>query len=157
MIEVFIGINNVSSPQRLVDAVKATLAYNDNYGLQVKGMVVTKASGMAVQAGVPDASRVAYREGKTLILLPTLKDAIELLKPEVTILNLQEETSETIDNIKILPESRILYVTAGHEDGYSKQDLALGTLVRFKEFKTYIPPAASIALFLTQIMSRIFK
>ncbi|MCD6324234.1 MAG: hypothetical protein J7L55_03910 [Desulfurococcales archaeon] len=153
MIEVYVGINNVSSPQRLVDAVKTILAFEAGGDLEIKGVVVTKASGMAAQAGVPDASRLMYREGKPLILLPTLKDAVELLKPDMTLLNEQVKDSAAVCELEVPPNSRVLYVVSGHEDGFLKQELALGTPVKFAGISRYVPPAAAVALFLTEIRS----
>ncbi len=70
-------IHNPASVQKLLDAVKVSL------GFGLKTIVVTKAVGTAAQQGVPEAFRLVLRSGgATLIVLPDIKDAVELLHPD---------------------------------------------------------------------------
>jgi len=69
-------LHNVSSVQRVVDMARLV------YALGFDLLVVTKAYGGAAQSGVPEAMRIALKEGKSLVVLPDLGDAIELMKPE---------------------------------------------------------------------------
>ena len=69
-------IHNVSSVQRVVDMARLT------YSLGFDILVVTKAYGGAAQSGVPEAMRLALKDSRSLIILPDLDDAIELLKPD---------------------------------------------------------------------------
>ncbi len=69
-------IHNPASVQKLLDAVKVSL------GFGIKTIIVTKAVGTAAQQGVPEAFRLVLRSGATLIVLPDIKDAIELLHPD---------------------------------------------------------------------------
>ena len=69
-------IHNPASVQKLLDAVKVSL------GFGVKTIVITKAVGTAAQQGIPEAFRLVLRSGATLIVLPDIKDAVELLHPD---------------------------------------------------------------------------
>lgn len=69
-------IHNPTSVQKLLDAVKVSL------GFGVRTIVVTKATGTAAQQGIPEAFRLVLKAGASLIVLPDIKDAVELLRPD---------------------------------------------------------------------------
>jgi len=71
-------VHNVGSAQRLVDLVKAAYSIN-----KVSLVIITRPYGAAAQSGIPDANRIAFRRGKGFIVLPELRDAIELIKPNL--------------------------------------------------------------------------
>ncbi len=116
-------LHNVSSVQRVVDM--ARLAYS--LGFEV--LVVTKAYGGAAQAGVPEAMRLALRENKTLIVLPDLGDAIELLKPETVILVTHDYAEERIPPSEIagLASGTTIIAFSGADPDFSPQELRLAT------------------------------
>jgi len=143
--EIFITLNNVSSHQRLLDAVKVVLSSSNPF---IKAFVITRASGMAAQAGIPEATKLSYRAGKPLIVLPTMKDAIELLKPSKVLIYFESEDSAVFSEALITSENRVMFVVDGSDGGYLRSDLGFGDLVRFPGFRNQLPPSASIALFL---------
>lgn len=151
--ELIVVLNNVSSPQRLLDTVKVVLSAKQQ---EVKALVITKASGMAAQAGVPDASRVTYKQGKPLIVLPTLKDAIELLKPDDILIYAAVEDAEDLNNITI-EGNRIMIVVDGSDNGPSRGDLALGKIISIYEFSRQLPPAAATAVLMRELNKRMQK
>ncbi len=148
--ELIVVLNNVSSPQRLLDTVKVVLSAKQP---EVKALVITKASGMAAQAGVPDASRMTYKQGKPLIVLPALKDAIELLKPEDILIYAAVEGAEDLNNTSIQGK-RIMIVVDGSDNGPSRTDLALGKTVSINEFSRQLPPAAAAAILMRELNKR---
>ena len=149
--EILIALNNVSSHQRLLDAVKVVLSSSNPC---IKAFVVTRASGMAAQAGIPEATKQSYRAGKPLIVLPTLRDAVELLKPSKVLIHFESEDSVVFSEALITSENRVMFVADGSDGGYLRSDLGLGELVRFPGFRNQLPPSASIALFLLGISGR---
>lgn len=74
-LEVIPVLHNVSSVQRVVDMARLS------YSLGLDTLVVTKAYGGAAQSGVPEAMRLALKLGKSLVVLPELRDAVNLLSP----------------------------------------------------------------------------
>lgn len=69
-------VDNISSVARITEFAKVV------YGFGVKNMVLTHVYGSAAQQGVPEAFRIALKYSSSLIVLPTIKDALELLKPD---------------------------------------------------------------------------
>ncbi len=69
-------IHNPASVQKLLDAVRVSL------GFGVRTIVVTKAVGTAAQQGIPEAFRLVLKSGVALVVLPDIKDAVELLRPD---------------------------------------------------------------------------
>jgi len=151
MVEVFVVLNNVSSPQRLIDTAKVTYSANMSF---VKGFIAVKVTGMAAQTGVPEVSRLAYKLNKTFIVLPTIKDAMEILKPTKTVMLVDSEVSEDLSNLEISGNDRILLIVSGVENGFTKAELGLGTPVTIKEF-TQLPPAPATAIALYILKNKI--
>jgi SpoU rRNA methylase family enzyme len=141
-------VNNISSPQRLIDTAKVMLSYT---GEELKALVVTKASGLAAQAGLSEASRMLYRVGKPLIILPSLKDALELLKPDRTFIYWPGEMNNYLGSLTISGSERVMLVFSGQDDGPSRSEIALGQPFNFEGFTNYLPPPAALSLSLKEL------
>ena len=50
------------------------------YGAEL--VVVSKATGMAAQAGIPTVSRLVFEKGGKLLVTHSLEEALEILKPQ---------------------------------------------------------------------------
>jgi len=120
-VEIVPVLHNVSSVQRVVDT--ARLAYGLGYGT----LVVTKAYGGAAQSGVPEATRLALKENKNLIVLPDLADAVSLLKPDTILLVTRDYEPEPIDPAS--PPSlrgRVLVAFSGGDPGFTPSEASMG-------------------------------
>jgi len=148
--ELIIVLNNVSSPQRLIDTTKVFLSVDEEW---MKALVVTRASGMAAQTGIPEASKATYKKGKPLIVLSGVKDAVELLKPNKVLI--YHPDPESKDITELLPElrnsGRLMLVIDGSEGGPSRADLALGEPVKIGVFTEKLPAAAALALIINEL------
>ncbi|MCE4628340.1 MAG: RecB-family nuclease [Desulfurococcales archaeon] len=117
-------LHNVSSVQRVVDA--ARIAYSLGY----ETLVITKPYGGAAQSGVPEAMRIALRQGKRLVVLPDLGDAVELLRPDDVILVTRDYAEESLDPLSPPPlKGLTLLVVSGGEPEFSAQEARLGRRV----------------------------
>ena len=155
MVEVFIVLSNVSSPQRLIDTAKVVFSVKS--GL-VRGFVAVKVTGMAAQTGIPEVTRMAYKLGKVFIVLPTLNDFIDIIKPTKTLLVVEEGKSKvTLNEININTDDRLAIVVSGVEDGFTRQELGLGEPVTIPNFTQQLPPTASTALALHIIINKTTK
>ncbi len=116
--EIIPVIHNPASVQKLLDAIKASL------GFGVKTIVITKAVGSAAQQGVPEAFRLVLKSGATLIVLPDIKDAVELLKPDhVYFLGVK---GEPMGDVK----GRTLLVVQASDQQFMPSELNLGRQVK---------------------------
>jgi len=94
--------HNFASQARLEDMARNAFAY----GIDL--FVISKASGMAMQSGIPVVNRLAFENGKNVLITKDLKEAIELTKPSKVILvyDLAEEeldlNKENIDEKTML-------------------------------------------------------
>ena len=144
MVEIIYVLNNVTSPQRLIDAVKT--AYSIESGPRIKAFIVTKVTGMAAQTGLPEASRYTYKLGKPLIILPTLKDAIELLNPaRIILITKRSDNSKSLEDVEVSGSDTLMIVVSGSDSEFAKSELALGDHFHIPLF-TFLTPSASIAL-----------
>jgi len=141
--KVYAAITGASSPQRVVDTVKSVIAAGWD---EIKGFVVAKATGLAAQAGVPEATRLAYRAGIPLIFMPTLKDAVEVLAPDHVLLITQWENAEPLRRESFSEDSTVLIVVSGLDEDFPRQDLGLGKPYRIPGFRGRLGPAAEMAL-----------
>ncbi|ABP96419.1 MULTISPECIES: RecB-family nuclease [Metallosphaera] len=129
--EISVVLHNVTSSQRLVDFAKLV------FGLDVKRLVLTKVGGTAAQAGIPDVGRLALKTGKSLIILPDLKDAIELLGSRRVYL-LSPLADREVDQLDLTQDS--LLVFSGIENGFTKIEQSLGEYITLRSMKVDTGP-----------------
>ncbi|ADN50653.1 RecB-family nuclease [Vulcanisaeta distributa] len=112
-------IHNPASVQKLLDAVKVSL------GFGLRTIVVTKAVGTAAQQGVPEAFRLVLRSGATLIVLPDIKDAVELLHPDAVYF-----LSTRGDSMGNEVKGRVLIVIQASDQPFMQSELNLGRQIK---------------------------
>lgn len=147
---VFLAANNASSPQRLVDVAK--VVYNFERSDIIEALIITKPVGSAAQVGVPEVSKLAYKLGRRLVVLPSINDALELLRPTKVFLVCRTEESQPLEVAEVVSGS--LFVISCSDVGFTKNELALGMHVYPKHFNSGIGPAAEAALTLHALASK---
>jgi SpoU rRNA methylase family enzyme len=137
-------IHNVSSVQRVVDMARLV------YSLGLDELVVSKAYGAAAQHGIPEAMRIALKAGKSLLVLPDLDDAVELLRPdEVLIVSFERaELRDVEELIKGLEHKNVMVVFNGGEPDFSPEELKLGKTIYLPNVKARLGPIAEAGILL---------
>jgi len=133
--ELLIVLHNVSSTQRIIDFAKLVFNMNINY------FIVTKVGGVGAQAGIPEVSKIAYKNNKPFIVLPDLKDAIELFKPE-SVFIFTQAAEKTFNKDLIRDKNRVMFVFSGNEVGFNKLELNLGEPVKIEGLNNEISSVA---------------
>ena len=142
-------IHNVSSVQRVVDMARLV------YSLGLGTLVVTKAYGGAAQSGVPEAFRIALKEGGRLIVLPELEDAVELLSPDRVVLVSHDYARERLPPEKIVEGGgRVLLVFSGAEPDFSAREAGLGDPVYLEGVPGRLGALAEAAIILYALRGR---
>jgi len=67
-------VHNIYSNVRLNEFIDVTLAFPE-----VDVIVVSKASSVAAQSGVPEAEKKAFLRNRRFLYLPDLNDSVEIL------------------------------------------------------------------------------
>ncbi|MGC8974963.1 MAG: RecB-family nuclease [Thermoprotei archaeon] len=149
-LELIVVVNNVSSPQRLLDFAKLV------YGLSNlrSSLVFTRVSGMAAQSGVPEVSKYLYKLGKPLLILPSPQDVIDLLKPNKILVLAKTDISRDINEVANELEGRVALLVNGSESPPPKTELSLGDHVAVKELDPSSPPQAVLAIVLYVLMKK---
>ncbi|UXD21841.1 exonuclease [Ignicoccus pacificus DSM 13166] len=140
--EVYLVAHAPTSVQRLEDFAK--LAFN--FGDPVKGLIVTKPSGVAAQVGLADVSKLAYKLDKKLIILPDIDDAIELLKPD-EIYTVSHDFGERVEKLEV--KGRALIIVGLTDPGLSKLEAQKGKAIYPSSPSGDIGPIASVAILLS--------
>ncbi len=142
MVEYFVVLHNVTGMQRLIEFVKTAFNFND-----IRHVIVTKVGGTAAQAGIPEISKLAFKLNRSLIILPDLKDAIELFTPDDVYLISQYATEEiNVEDIK--NKKRVMFVISGIESDFSSVEKGLGNYVKISNLNKEASPIALLtALF----------
>lgn len=149
-LELVVVLNNVSSPQRLVDIAKLVYSLS---GLKAS-LVATRVSGMAAQSGVPEVSRYAFRKGKPFLVLPSLQDALDLLRPNRILVLAKTEASKNLEEVVGGLEGRVAILVNGSDSPPTKTELALGEHVAVTGFDESLPPQAALSVMLYLIASK---
>lgn len=136
-------LHNVSSVQRVVDMARLV------YALGYDKLVVTKAYGGAAQSGVPEAMRLALKEGKSLIVLPDLPDALELLKPDTLLIVSRDYASHLIAPGRVpRVEGRTIVAFSGSEPDFTVEEARRGTPVYIEGVPGRLGPIAEASIIL---------
>jgi len=72
----YVIFHNFASQIKLEEMARTALAYGS------KLVVVSKATGMAAQSGIPTVSRLVFERGGKLLVTHSLEEALEVLKPD---------------------------------------------------------------------------
>ncbi|MCI2415598.1 MAG: RecB-family nuclease [Candidatus Aramenus sp.] len=142
-----IGLHNATSYQRLMEFSRAAFTFN------VKYLVLTKVGGTAAQSGVPDLSKIAFKSGKSFIVLPDLKDAIDLLKPDYVYL-VSSSAGEELSVEGIDADKNVLIVFPGIESGFTKIEQSLGKVVKLPGLEADPGPVASLGALMYCVVSK---
>jgi len=141
-------IHNVSSVQRLTDMARLV------YGLGYRLLVVTKPQGAAAQYGVPEASRIAFRSGGSIAVLPDLSDALEVFKPTRLYVFTAEYAGDLIDPTSPgIPEGSMLAFNGGDPD-FTPQEARMGTPVYIRGASSRLGALAEASIVLFALASQ---
>ncbi len=127
-----------TSPQRLVDLAK--VAYSMDI---VKGFIVVKPIGIAAQAGVPEVFRIAYKLGRSFLVLSRINELKELLNID-NIVFIVQNSKEADDISKLLYKigGSVAIVVQTGETPFMKEDLSYGYIAKIQEFDDKLSPNA---------------
>lgn len=151
--EIYVCIHNVASVQKLIDFAKAVYAFSP----PINGLVMSKVGGTAAQAGIPEVMKISYKQAKTAMVLPDLKDVIELIKPD-KILLISSYAEKEINQKDLIEGKRILVIFNGIENDFQKTEQAIGDHVKIPYIKSDIGPAGLfIAFIYSSIASNLLK
>ncbi|TET12892.1 MAG: hypothetical protein E3J82_03780, partial [Candidatus Thorarchaeota archaeon] len=73
---VYVVLHNVHSVSKVAETAQVV------YGLGFSNFIVSKAEGSAAQTGVPDANRFAVKMKSNFMVMPDLRDVLEVLGVE---------------------------------------------------------------------------
>ncbi|OLS24158.1 MAG: hypothetical protein ThorAB25_23670 [Candidatus Thorarchaeota archaeon AB_25] len=143
---IYVVLHNVHSASKTVETAQVV------YGLGFSNFVVSKAEGSAAQAGVPDANRLAMKMKQNFMVLPDLKDVLEVLNIERPLLITSPVlTKERLDLNQLFErtksEERIAIILSGSNSSFSRKEMDLGEC-RSLEARVDIGPAGTAAIIL---------
>ena len=143
---IYVILHNVHSASKTVETAQVV------YGLGFSNFVVSKAEGSAAQAGVPDANRLAMRMKQNFMVLPDIKDVLEVLNIEQPLLITSPVlTKERLDLNQISEQARsgerIAIMLSGSNSSFSRKEMDLGEC-RSLDARVDIGPAGSAAIIL---------
>lgn len=140
-------LHNTSSVQRMIDFARLILA------LGLREIVVTKTYGAAAQHGLGELGRLIYKGGGSLIVLPDLPDAVELLNPDTTLIVSRGAGSEPFDPLNPpRVTGRILVAFNGGDPDFGPDEISLGKAIYPLNTKSRLGPAAEAALVLYPLL-----
>lgn len=143
---IYVVLHNVHSASKTIETAQVV------YGLGFSNFVVSKAEGSAAQAGVPDANRLAMKMKQNFMVLPDLKDALEVLNIEQPLLITSPVLTKDRLDLNQLSErvksgERIGIMLSGSSSSFSRKEMDLGEC-RSLDAKVDIGPAGTAAIIL---------
>ena len=147
---VYVVLHNVHSASKTIETAQVV------YGLGFPNFVVSKAEGSAAQAGVPDANRLAMKMKCNFMVLPDVKDVLEVLKVEnplmITSPVLVKERLDFEEISKLVKSGeRVVFVLSGSNSSFSKKEMDLGEC-RSLESRVDIGPSGTAAIILHSLL-----
>ena len=143
---VYVVLHNVHSASKTIETAQVV------YGLGFPNYVVSKAEGSAAQSGVPDANRLALKMKRNFMVLPDLRDVLEVLSISSPLLVTSPRlVKERIDLTKLQEQiqsgERIAIILSGSNSSFSRKEMDLGDC-KSLEADVDIGPAGSAAIIL---------
>ena len=145
-------LHNIHSASKTVETAQVV------YGLGFSNFVVSKAEGSAAQAGVPDANRLAMRMKQNFMVLPDIKDVLEVLNIENPLLVTSPVlTKERLDLGQLAERTksgeRIAIMLSGSNSSFSRKEMDLGEC-RSLDARVDIGPSGSAAIILYALLMK---
>ncbi len=146
MNNLFIVLHNVHSAAKVIDTAQVV------YGMDYHNFIISRAEGSAAQNGVPDANKLAMKMKKNFIVLPDLKDVLELLEVEKPIMIASPVLTKERVNLGELKNAveageRIVIILSGSSSSFSRKEMDLGECVSL-DARVDIGPAGTAAIIL---------
>lgn len=143
---IYVVLHNVHSASKTIETAQVV------YGLGFPNFVVSKAEGSAAQAGVPDANRLAMKMKHNFMVLPDLKDVLEVLNVEHPLLVTSPVlTKERLDLNQLSEQAesgeRIVIVLTASNSSFSRKEMDLGEC-RSLDARVDIGPSGTAAVIL---------
>ena len=143
---VYVVLHNVHSASKTIETAQVV------YGLGFPNYVVSKAEGSAAQSGVPDANRLALKMKRNFMVLPDLRDVLEVLNISSPLLVTSPRlVKERIDLTQLQEQTqsgeRIAIILSGSNSSFSRKEMDLGDC-KSLEADVDIGPAGSAAIIL---------
>ncbi len=155
MRELFKGLlpvlHNVTSVHRVLEFVRLCISFN------CSNIVITRPTGAAAQQGVPEAFKIALKEGANIILLGELKDLKEITSIDDMYLLTSEEEGEPIEDavneiVRALKDGKKVSIAVQGQDlPFLPREKQLGTCVKVLEKRA---PATSLCTILLWELSK---
>ncbi|MFX1605585.1 MAG: RecB-family nuclease [Promethearchaeota archaeon] len=149
---IYVVLHNVHSASKTIETAQVV------YGLGFPNFVVSKAEGSAAQAGVPDANRLAMKMKQNFMVLPDLKDVLEVLNIEYPLLITSPVLTKDqldLDKLSELTKSgeRIAIMLSGSSSSFSRKEMDLGEC-RSLNAHVDIGPAGTAAIILYALSTK---
>ena len=149
---IYVVLHNVHSASKTVETAQVV------YGLGFSNFVVSKAEGSAAQAGVPDANRLAMRMKQNFMVLPDIKDVLEVLNIENPLLITSPVlTKERLDfdhlSERTKSGERIAIMLSGSNSSFSRKEMDLGEC-RSLDARVDIGPSGTAAIILHALSAK---
>ena len=147
---IYIVLHNVHSASKTIETAQVV------YGLGFPNFVVSKAEGSSAQSGVPDANRLAIRMKQNFMVLPDLKDVLEVLNFDYALLvtspKLVKEHVD-LDQLSQRTQSgeKIAIIVSGSNSSFSRKEMDLGEC-KSLEAEVDIGPSGSTAIILYSLI-----
>jgi SpoU rRNA methylase family enzyme len=149
---IYVVLHNVHSASKTVETAQVV------YGLGFSNYVVSKAEGSAAQAGVPDANRLAMRMKQNFMVLPDIKDVLEVLNIEQPLLITSPVlTKERLDLGQLAERTksgeRVAIILSGSNSSFSRKEMDLGEC-RSLDARVDIGPSGTAAIILYALSTK---
>ena len=149
---VYVVLHNVHSASKTIETAQVV------YGLGFPNFVVSKAEGSSAQSGVPDANRLAIRMKNNFMVLPDLKDVLEVLNIDYSLLVTSPKLVKEHVDLNELSErcqsgDRIAIILSGSNSSFSRKEMDLGEC-RSLEAHVDIGPSGSAAIIIYSLSTQ---
>ncbi len=149
---VYVILHNIHSASKTIETAQVV------YGLGFSNFGVSKAEGSAAQAGVPDANRLAMKMKCNFMVLPDLKDVLEVLSIEHPLMITSPVlVKERLDfehlSREVKSGERVVIILSGSNNSFSRKEMDLGEC-RSLEARVDIGPSGTAAIILYSLLSK---
>lgn len=144
MSEVYVALYAPSSVQKLLEFVKTV------YASPLLVPVIIKPYGAAAQVGVPEAYKLSYRLGKPLILLPEIKDLVDVLTCKQVYYLEESGALVSLSSIIKEGEKKAIIISSGEQEP-SPRELSVVSTVWPSEIPRGISPVAVAGILVYEI------
>ncbi|AFH42947.1 hypothetical protein IOK49_05350 [Fervidicoccus fontis] len=154
MVEIVVGLHDISSTYRLSDFFKTVQAYKKF----INTFAISRVTGAAAQYGIAEISKALFKSNVNFLILQDIGDFLQFFQGYKIFQFTQAYGVEfkSLEQLGLKDNDRILLIFSGNDVGFGKNELLPNaTYLKISGIEKELPPQVEFGIFMSMLAKNI--